>query len=346
MTDPQLTKTWETNLASVHIPGDNTQINGTSDGTNDRKTLMLALVNGWLDATGSAMTVTRSCDAVSAADSNLWTNITKLRWNSAYTSAHSWLALQHTSLWSGGTVYMLLSLVNTSGYDGSRIDFWISVDAPFTGGSATSRPTAAGEQQIKDGFTATLGSFPGMWGSGTSTNTVKRAYVISQVTSSDGQCSRTVIWLNAIAIGWITFERMKDPQGLIHDFSISWPGESSDTAIQPEADQLYDLDHYVYGLKDDKTRVKYKYTMPRIFNAKANQILISRREDNTYPALPVGLWSTDPTWSYKWGDFFDLYWGPDDNVRITHLPNDAVRTWVKVYELIYPWSDAAIMEIA
>ncbi len=344
MTDPALIKSWNTNLENVHIAADGTQVNGTNDGTNDRKTLLLTIVNGWLGATGSGITVTRSCDAVSAADSNLWTDITKLRWNNDFANAHSWIAFQHTTLWSGGTTYFLLSLVNLTGNDGSMLEMWVSVDSAFTGGSATARPTATNEQLVKSAF-FTSGNKQGWWGSGTNTNAA-RDYVVSQVTSTDGQVSRTVIWHNSVCIGWWGLERMRTPQGLTYDFLFTNVGFQSDTEIAPEADNVWALGNYSVGLMNDKSTATYKWTMHAAVNTRANQRFTTKREDGSVGAFPIGVWSDDPTFVFKWGDLFDMYWGVNDAVTVTHLPNDAQRDFVKVYDFAFPWSSSPIMEIA
>ena len=337
-------KTWNRSLENVQIAGDPTRVNGTSDANNDRKSLILAITNGWINAMGSGVTVTRSCDAVSAADSDLWADITKIRWNSSNALAHSWRAFQSTTLWSGGTVYFLLNCVQSAAFEGSRLDFWVSVDGPFTGGSPTARPTAVGEQQLKNGFTGTLTNFPGVWGSGGFSD-VERNYVVQQIATDDGQCNRTYIWLNNICLGYIALDRLKDPQDLTHDFAITWVGSESDTEIAPEADNLFTVDYFTYVLNESKQRIKSAYTMDFLENTEINTLINSRREDGTVGIFPAGIWSPDASFKHKWGDMFDLYWGANDAIARTHLPNDAQRDWTKIYDLVTPW-DGPIMKVA
>jgi hypothetical protein len=344
MTAPALDKTWSHNILNLHITPDNTQVNGTSDGTNDRKDLFLSMVNGWLTATGSAMTVTRSCDATTAADSNLWTDITKLRWNNSITATRSWIAFEHTALRTGGSVWILLDLVNNSGFDGCMLEMWVSVDGPFTGGSPTAQPTAPNQVQFMDGNTTSLTSWAGFWGSGTSSN-VARAFVLQQQTSSDGQVSRTQIWLAGNCIGWWNWERMKLPQGLTYDFTITVFGNQSDTTVGPMASNTYSTENYIFGLKDDKSRVKYRHTMHDSRNSEAYTEFFGRREDGSVGLFPVGIWSSDGTWLAKWGDTFDLYWGQNDDVAITHLPNADDRDWLKIYDYAIFWNDNDFAEI-
>ncbi len=247
MTAPTLQKAWTQNIVNYHVTADNTQDNGTSDGTNDRKELLLTMVNGWLNATGSAITVTRSCDAVSAADSNLWTDISKLRWNNSVTATRAWIAFEHTALSSHGSVWVLIDLVNNSGYDGSMLEMWISPDGPFTGGSPTVQPTAPNQVQFKDGNTTTATNFPGYWGVGPNSNTA-RAFVLDQQTSTDGQVTRSQIWLGGICIGYWSWERLRKPQGQTYDFVMTVYGVGNDTTVALDRTQLYDIHNYNFGL--------------------------------------------------------------------------------------------------
>lgn len=344
MTAPSLTKVWDPNILNLAIAADGTQAFGTTDATNDRKTLYLALVGGWLAATGSGITVTRSCDASTAADSNLLTDITKLRWNTGHTATHSWQAFQMTNLSSSGNVWMLISHINPSGRDGSLLDVWISVDSAFTGGSPTSRPTATNEVQIKDGLTTVLTNFAGFWGVGTSTNAA-RAFVLQQQSTSDGQCNRTQVWLGAICIGYISLERMANPQGQTYDFFIKWIGTGSDSTPMPTDNNVYSTDNYVVGLTNAKARVKYRLTIPNQSDSPVNTEWAGRRPDLSVPVIPVGIFSDGAGWLGQWGELFDWRWGLSDGINAKHLPNDAVPDWVQIYDFLIPWQTSTLMQI-
>lgn len=343
MTDPVLAKTWNTTLANYKSSTDTTQDNGTTDGTNARKEVLLTIVNGLLSHPGSGWTVTRSSNAVSVADSNLWSVIADLRWNSSITSTRSWIAFQHTALSSHGNVYLLFDLVNVAGYDGSLMEVWLSTDGPFTGGTISTRPSAPNEVQLKDGNT-TAGDLYGYWGVGDNTNT-EYQYRVNQINSSDGQCSRTHIWINDVCTGYITFERLNNPQGQTYDFLVTWAAGTTSTQVGPDDTKLYNLDQSVKLITDAKTLSLAQYTTPGAELVTAFSTVPVRREDSQVGVWPIGVWGTTSGWQYKWGDLFDCYWASmADEERIEHYPNDAVRNWVSIQGIVIPWGNQPIIQ--
>lgn len=214
MSLPSLEKTYEFSINNA-VAGDATQVNGSSDATNDRKSLMLGIVNAFLD--GGTFTVPwvvrGSSDAsVSGIDAvNRWATIADLRWNvgtdgTPPNAAHSWIILYNSAL----DVELLIDCSGNANTDGACLLAYVSklgfgVANGGTDGSALLRPTATDECTLMDGINDQEGSWSG------NDNALARNWKWHVMASDDGEVWNVLIYQTNVLTGFWRFERPRNP---------------------------------------------------------------------------------------------------------------------------------------
>lgn len=166
---PTLSKSWTFNC--------NNAIAAQGTVLADCQALLFAIINALL-ATGK-WTVAYSCNSTTAGTAgdgvNRWASAANLVWNNAG-NYHSWIVLKNTNM-PGGNYQLCFDLSSTYVNTMSVVR---SVNAGFTGGSTTARPTAADQVTLLSNAS---------WG-GPSPDAAMRW---STLVSTDGQCTIALI---------------------------------------------------------------------------------------------------------------------------------------------------------
>ena len=132
---------------------------------------------------------------------------------------HSWIVLKQTGF-AGGTMYLCIDCV---GNDTSRIDYAWSAN-PFTGGTATTRPTSVNEAaQVTTGYPLASSR---NWGG----PTANAASVLHVMKSSDGRSTRVMIARNGWSSGLWIFDELQQASAGVTNPTIAVIHGSNTTA--------------------------------------------------------------------------------------------------------------------
>lgn len=207
-------KTYEFTV-NQFVAGDGTQTGGAVDATNDRKGLLLGIVDALIDGgtfttpwvvQGSSNGTAAGMDGV-----NRWSSISDLTWvvgtfGSPAVAAHSWIVLFQPAL----GVHLLIECVNTSNADGHALVGILSatgfgVANGGTDGNTIDRPTATNEAVLRTGEN----SDDGAW-SGTNTGGARdwRYHVMG---STDGEVWNVIGYNLDVCTQFWRFERPTNP---------------------------------------------------------------------------------------------------------------------------------------
>lgn len=338
MPNPTYVKNWTYPIVNGEAVASNNRANGSTDGTDERKDVLFQIFRGMIDSPVAGVTVTRSCDSVTAADSDLWTDYTKLRWGTSLSATRSWICLTFANLSSSGPVHFLFDLLQPNGSYGNRIEVWCSSTSAFTGGSPTQRPAAPDEVLLKSFPQTGFGTFRGNWDGGENTTGVNN-FRFSQMISDDGKHFRTLIFSGGQIRSVFMIEALYQPQALTHDFLFCFVGLNEDMEL------LFKSGNHLF-LDENKARQSGNFATLGFGSVLAyDAVANKRRSDGTIAVFPVFFFGQSNSAEYRWGDLVDLYVGGNEGNTLTHMPNDALREWVKIEFLLFPWNNNDFLEI-
>lgn len=159
-------------------------------------------------------TVVKSCDrsSVSGIGVDLWTDYTKVLWDTAGNTLHSWIVLQapatlHSSL------QLLIGTWCTTNWGSDDVVAYITAKysfdpAGFTGGTTSADPTAPNTVTLRSGvFNNNDGRWANQVNDGAANNSFNFIY------SSDGEAFRCFFCVNGAAASFFCFERAEDLLG-------------------------------------------------------------------------------------------------------------------------------------
>jgi hypothetical protein len=245
-------------------------------------------------------------------------------------SRHGWIVLRQTGI---ATNYEICWDIFTTSQPNTMVAI-ISPSAGFTGGSATARPTATDEIVI---FGTENPSTPASWGSG-----VDAQHQIHVWQSSDGQCTRIVVWRASTNL--CTFWLFDKPTDTVSNWTN--PGVSGMYAVGSGIAITY---ANLSPNSTFKSRSSSTVTFTPKFSGESdtNGLLANTTDigtiandfDGNWPFFPIGLYSTNAGSKGRIGNIFDLWWRPSGVSSGDTFPNNAsTRQFIAMGPLILPWT--------
>jgi hypothetical protein len=294
---------------------------------------------GWTDQAGGAVagptfwTVDYSGNGVSfgaVGDGvDRWSVYTDLDW-SADGATHSWMVLKNTQGLASGTLYWLLALQN-SGSDSNTIYMSVS-KVGYTGGNATSKPTAADEQVMRN-FT--------YWGSGGGAPI--RFHILM---SDDGRATRVFTTYQTGLNGVWLIETMLDATTNVESdlFASAWSQSAANNiganslTQTPQSFARTVGGNTIYGVLSGEGS---KFAS----NANVALLAVDRTMWNDVAAanqlMAVGAWgaiTSAPAARGHMGSLVDLWWGSDVVPCGQSFPDNYSRSLVTMGPLVIPWN--------
>ena len=338
MTNPTIQKTWEFQVNNLTL--------GTlalSAGANeDRREVLFnikeALVNNGTTTFTAPWTVQLSSNASTAGAADNWTTASDLTWRDDDTSnAFSWIVLRQTGI---STTFELLITCEEdfTSADGARIGAWVA-QAGFTGGSTTARPTATDEREIRNSTSS------GFWGTGFdgSPNVNIRWHLMM---SSDGQCTRILLFMDGIVTGLWLFD--------VPDNPVTGWSNPYVAAIYGENNFNTNVTSYETWCEGDTMKGRFSGTDTTMYltseginNSLIGEFLYANQLDNTWPASEMALASKTSTFMGINGTMFDLWWGtgfPASEGTGRYYPEAGTKLYVQVKDMIFPWDGSSILQ--
>lgn len=334
MANPTIQKTWEFQINQLEL-ADGTVVGNANV---DRKKMLFAikeaLINNGTTTFTTPWTVQLSSNSSTAGAADNWTAYTSLVWRDDDTaSAFSWIVLRQTGI--STTFELLITCEEDSvNNDGARIGAWVA-QAGFTGGTTTARPTATDERQIRDSTSS------GHWGSGVD-GTPNINYRWHLAMSSDGQCTRLLIFMDTVNTGVWIFDKPDNPAtGWTNPYVAVIQGSNDNTTQQCTYTQFNNSASMLGRYSGTDT------TMYLSSEGFANiQVGSSHNQlDNTWPTSEMGVVSTTSTFTGRMGTMFDLWWGEATTTSGRYFPEAGTKLYVKVVSMVFPWNGSSIMQI-
>lgn len=245
-------------------------------------------------------------------------------------SRHPWMVLRQTGI---ATNFEICFDLNSTGSI-NTMTFVVSPAAGFTGGSATARPTATDEIVT---ITATT------WIN--SDDTTRQLHVWQ---SSDGQCTRVMVWCNAttpvmMPLFWI-FDKPKNPvSGWTNPSIFGTYAITAGLAITNA--NLTSSTSILKGLGPSGAMVlrltgEGAGSTVQIWTASTNGAGNQANElDGTWPFYPIGIYSLTVAMKGRHGELFDLWWKSFAITDGDNIPTDLTqRKFVCFGPFILPWT--------
>jgi hypothetical protein len=327
------TKTWQFDLNGV--ASSDTTLSGTGAHFARRK-MMLAIANslkGFGTQPWTLVSNTNSVDAPSGV--NQWVDEDDLVWRDDDTAnAFSWMVIRQTGI--STTFELLITLEeNSVSNDGAEIGAWVAQDG-FTGGSTTARPTATDEREI-------LVSTGGYWGSGpVGSNNSYRWHVMQ---STDGECTRVLIFIDEVNTGLWLFDKPKNPKTAWSDPYIAvMIGDNNTSTNQCSYPKFHDATN-MKSRFDTSGVDTTMYLSGEGFgtNASGENLTVDNQLDGTFEAFQMGITSLTPSFVGRNGEVFDLWWGLTNAGTGRYYPDTGTKSYVQVHHMIFPWDGSSLL---
>lgn len=265
-------------------------------------------VNQLITATGAVLTNSRNMlfaiyTALTTFGSTPWTVVNSSGFGSAGAltwaangSTHSWVILKQTGISSNFQI--LISCSNVNSY---QMNVWFSPNSGFTGGNATTDPTAPAD--------ATQILTNAAWG----VSTGDAQYKLHVLQSTDGAVTRVLICsyssasVGGICCGYLSLELPQNPvTGWTNPVHVMWLGSSSVSHVTTQSN-LYanpgafaratnNFTLYWTGENFNGTLIGASYSAPNDLNGE-------------WVVHPIGLFSNTIGSKGRHGSLFDIWWG-------------------------------------
>lgn len=319
---PTLAKTWQHSQVSVSALGSLALQNADT---------MFRLKNALVSFGTLPWTVVSSSDSSTAGASDKWLAAANCVWANSG-SNHSWIVLKQTGIASN---FQICIDLNVSAVNGSQIALIVSPSAGFTGGSITARPTATDEAAL---YTARTWSY----------GTAAAAQQFTYMQSTDGQCTRFIVWKGAVAAAcWV----LDKPQGL----PASLSGWASPFVALVQGTSGGDFDAATYANLNGgsgnnlRLRADSSGTVASCFlaaegssaTAGQNQT-VANEASSEWPLAPVAVTSDTNQARGRWGYLADCWLGSTTPVSGDVYPASGTKTLITVGDLVLPWDNSTV----
>ena len=327
------TKTWQFNLNNL-VLSDNTV--GGTNAHFDRRTLLLGIKNALKGFGTQPWTITESSDSVTATGgTDKWVTADNLVWRDDDTAnVFSWLVARQTGI--STTFELLIACEEDSvANDGSEMGAWVS-QVGFTGGTTTARPTASDERQLRDS------TLSGWWGSGGDGGS-GLTYRWHAMQSTDGQCTRVLIFVNDVNTGFWAFDKPANPVTLwTNPYVAVISGENNTSSNQCSYAIFHDSAMMSGRFSGIDTTI---YLSGEGFgtNASGENFTVTNQLDDSFFAGEMGLSSLSSTFTGRNGEMFDLWWGLTNADTGRYYPDTGTKSYVQVEDMIFPWDGSTLI---
>ena len=296
--------------------------------------LLLAIVNALIGFATQPHQVRGSSNSTSAAllaqsaagpGTNYWSSSTNLVW-AANSVAHSWIVLRQTG-WGNGTYpEILISCVAGS----SGLTIRVSPSAGFTGGSATTDPTATDSQVLSAGA---------LWGV-TGSNQAYVAYVWQDTT---GKCTRVAVGTSTAMSGYFSWETAKNPvSGWTNPVYFGFLGNNASSSELTSLILFHAIGPYQTVQGGNLLDTWWSGEAASTFGLLTASLLAPDDLSGSYPALPIGIFvapagTGGSTFDRgRHGMIYDLWWGTNGVTFATPYAGAGAHAFIQFGELIFP----------
>jgi hypothetical protein len=321
---PVLEKSWYFNVNQFLYSQPGTQLNAQQLLWTIKQSFLSSPENPW-QVVGSSNSVVGALDGV-----DRWIATTNLVWGNDG-AAHSWIVLHQPAL--GGAAQLLFECTFAANGDFSGIRCMFSPTLGFTGGSNTTRPTAADEQGIMSGSgSATGGILPN------NGNNIK----VHFMQSSDGKCTRLFVTFGRNTLITAVFDTIS---GLL----IPWNAPIVYMFISATNLSLLamsDVNAPIFGMRVNGTPARGVLSVQGFGNVIAtNYFTLQNEVTNRWAMYPLGI-ANNNTLNIRGsiGRFTDLWAGPwfDGTQLISKrtgdtYPADGSNQLAQFGPLLVPW---------
>lgn len=326
MSLPVLAKTWQYNVNQAFA------MQATI--TDTSRLIMYAIktsLTGWASnpwaVAGSSNGSAAGMDAI-----DRWTSAGSLIWNTTVSGlGRSWIVLAQTGLGPG--YQLCIDLASNGTGDGRAGVIVVSPSAGFTGGSTTARPTATDEMQIN----------AGAWGTQANMN-----YKLHVWQSTDGQCTRLMIYGNNVCSGLAILDRVANPvSGWTLPTVSCWRGESANATPVNTYFLLTNpnSNSEIFYARGSAT-MRGTMTLEGHNSAQLASVLTFANElSGEWPMFPIGFYVPNtPSHRGRHGTFYDLWMGSTSVVTADTYPSDGSMQFVQAGPLVFPWNGAPTIQ--
>ena len=328
MSLPTVVKTWMYNVNNLN------PTQGITGGTDDGS-LLWGIKNALSGFNPNGWFVTGSCDATGsgfqATGIDRWSSSSSLIWNAAG-SAHSWIVMQQSGILPNFQV--CLDLNHGPGTNGQ--DFMSVIVSPvsgFQGGSTTARPSASDEVVLRDG-----GNGAQAWNGRQNANYTARWHAMQ---STDGQCTRVVVYVSNAATVFFAFEKPNNPVSgwptpwvALYDAQPAGPG-----AVMTYAN-LLGAPSSTWCLRG-RSNIAFSGSLSTEgTNAQAlgQAFALPNEIDGQWPMTPVGVVTTQAGIRGRHCTLFDMWFGSTQVQDGMNYPDNQTRAFAQFGTLIFPWN--------
>lgn len=330
---PTLAKTWNYSV--------NQQLAASGSVSTDLCNIYFKIKEG-LVATGS-WTVRASCtgSAVSTTG-DLWATAANVTYGlNVGTNAHSWCVLRNTSL--GSTFEICLQMGGNNSIAGVHRIGIAPGGYNYATGSTVNRPTATNADEIQVGNTTLSGPL----------GSTSYASVVHVMSSSDGQCTRWIIYSGEQPAGMFLLDKANtsvptSKWAIPFVWGIFYSGSQSTTISTTNTFSTVGS-----GVVNAGWNTRYASTGANVFNGlfgscetyNGNLVTSGTPSDFTgeYVLQPINLVSNTAGSKGRHGSFFDLWQGPSGLVSGSTFDGVGSMAFALHGCLVTPWNGSAIV---
>jgi hypothetical protein len=344
MTNPTIQKTWEFALNGLALQS--TDQGSTAAHLDRRETMlgikqMLTNTGSWTGTFTAPWTVVSSSNGSTAGASDNWNTAADLVWRDEDSTGTNfgWIVLRQTGI--STTFELLIALESdTVNDDGSQIYASVA-QAGFTGGTTNTAPTATDERILRDDN----GLGNGHWGTGAdAASTTNIRYHVMM--SSDGECTRVLIFMDKIVTGFWLFDVPDNPAtGWTNPYVAVVYGQNNSTTNVTQYGLWYDSANMLGRYSGTDTTVYL--SGEGIANSGVGEFLKANQVDNTWIASEMGVVSQTSTFTGRMGTMYDLWWGgsfSSSEATGRLYPETGTKLYVQVKDMIFPWDGTSVLE--
>lgn len=280
----------------------------------DAQNMLFGLKQALIGFTHDPWTVISSSDSVSTTSSDLWTDASKLIWNTDPYYEHSWIVLQQTRLGGTGTSQICINLYNSA----NQISITFSPTVGFSGGTLLTRPTATDEAALLNN---------------TWINSTSQGGVIHVQQSGDGQSTRFFVFQAGSLVSWLLLETVvTDASSLLTYKGLAWCSTSL-----PTLSYLTTTAGWM-GTFGSVALIAYtgseSYSSTYVASAMSG---VAPELTGGYPLCPISAHSETTGATGRVGRFVDMWFGSPSIVTGSTYPASGARNFIQIGGLVLPW---------
>lgn len=325
-------QTWLWNIQNSITGG----ITGSNTMSQARATFLLDLKD-WLVSLGE-VSVARSSDGVTVADSDLWSTIADIITNNQSTP-FSWTVLRFTTGFD--LLLSLLSPSSSSPWDGASMSLQVAPTSlgGFTGGDETTNPTAPGAGTIHNGSAGNYSGGP----------VPDPTFSWHALQSTDGEHTHVFVNFNGFCTGMWSFTRLVGdkvaesfPNYYLIDQHTQLATPTNNMTDARVGGKLHNATVPVYARIDDGQILQRSGVVLEAIptGVLTEEITAANPVTGDEPMFPMNL-SEESVGVGIRGRIPDLYWVRDGVANGAMLPDIAPHRYAIMGNVAFPWDGVA-----